>query len=511
MRVHVGSVAFNAGTNFSEKGGSMNSRQRQFVAVAILAVLAIGGSLFRGGVGRSPTKDPAAGALGQAASSRPANPAEFGGPTGLAPRGTLLRPAVGVSGGDGTPAVLPPELSSSGLPASAGPGRASWQVVPLHPDSVYPGAVAEQPVGSATGRDREGAGTITGSRENAVADDTTLPEVRRASVDGAAIGGGRRQVLPGLPFAAKSAAAGAVAAAIPVAGQGAVSPVPAGVVVLAAANSVAAEAVVTNADSVAFAAADADAGQGGAVLRSDAAWAADALTRGLQIMPLGDSITEGYGPDYAAVAGYREALYTLLSAVVPGMQFVGTCRDLPGGLPAAQQGHEGHGCNTIENIARNLDGLDATFANDNGGFWLTGGHGTGRDPVYPGLILLLIGTNDILQNDDLAGAQSRLDALVAKIVALRPDARLLLATLAPIPDWRDRLVADYNRKVTAVAAKYAERGAHVRLVDLHTDFPIPGLAWDSIHPDATGYQWMAGQWYRAILGAISAAATASEF
>ena len=65
--------------------------------------------------------------------------------------------------------------------------------------------------------------------------------------------------------------------------------------------------------------------------------AARAVT--LKIMPLGDSITAGYGsPD---TSGYRGPLYDELVAAGYNSQFVGSSTIFPGTLPANQQNNEG--------------------------------------------------------------------------------------------------------------------------------------------------------------------------
>ena len=46
---------------------------------------------------------------------------------------------------------------------------------------------------------------------------------------------------------------------------------------------------------------------------------------------------------------------------------------------------------------------------------------------------------------------------------------------------------------------FQAQGAQVWEVDLFTQFPVNGLSGDQLHPNDTGYTFMAGQWYNAIL------------
>ncbi len=171
------------------------------------------------------------------------------------------------------------------------------------------------------------------------------------------------------------------------------------------------------------------------------------LTNNLQIMPLGDSITYGYnGSD----AGYRGFLYNLLQPVAPNFQFVGVSTINPGSLPTSpvdQTHHNGYSSYATLDLANNLDGLDLTRYNEyggaernpDGGYWLTGGNGTGRSAVYPDIILLLVGANDISQatlgntNINVVNYPANLTALINKIVTLRPGTKLITADITPWP------------------------------------------------------------------------------
>jgi VCBS repeat-containing protein len=228
------------------------------------------------------------------------------------------------------------------------------------------------------------------------------------------------------------------------------------------------------------------------------------LPSGLQIMPLGDSITYGYNGNNA---GYRGPLYQLLSPIAANFKFVGTSIERQGSLPTEpidQRHHQGHSSYTIQDISNNLDGLDnTTFLNyggadrdHHGGYWLTGGNGTGRDPLFPDLITLMIGTNDL---SNLAGADTRLINLITKITTLRPAAKLFVAKITPWPT--NASVAPYNEIVTQVVTDFQTAEKNVHLVDLNTDFPSNGLDPDGLHPNSIGFEWMAARWYDAIISA----------
>lgn len=225
------------------------------------------------------------------------------------------------------------------------------------------------------------------------------------------------------------------------------------------------------------------------------------LPSNMQIMCLGDSITYGGGSNNA---GYRGPLYNLLNPIAPTFRFVGASTWNPGSLPANQQQHNGYPSYNTLDVANNLDGLDMTRynalgsenRNPAGGYWLTGGHGTGRSPVFPNVILLVIGANDAGNNLDKY--PDDLNTLVNRVVTLRPDAHLIMADITPFYA-QVSTARTINNAVDSVAAQYLAMGKHVSVADLNTSFPSNGMSGDGVHPNDLGYAWMANQWYGAIV------------
>jgi len=236
------------------------------------------------------------------------------------------------------------------------------------------------------------------------------------------------------------------------------------------------------------------------------------LPSSLQIMPLGDSITYGaYGSD----AGYRGFLYNLLNPIAHNFQFIGAATVNPGSLPTSpidETHHNGYSSYATVDLLNNLNGLDLTRYNEyggsdrnpNGGYWLTGGNGTGRSAVYPDIILLLVGANDIAQGNlgntsiNVANYPTNLTALINELVTLRPNAKVITADITPEPA-QSANTATINGMVHTVVTNFQAQGSQVSEVDLFTQFPANGLSGDQLHPNDTGYTFMAGQWYNAIL------------
>lgn len=232
-----------------------------------------------------------------------------------------------------------------------------------------------------------------------------------------------------------------------------------------------------------------------------------------QIMPLGDSITFG---STSNTGGYRGALYPLMFPIAPTFRFVGTSTAGSGSLPVApidQRFHEGHSSYNLDDVWKNLDGFDNTRfllhgeqdRNPNGGYWFTGGNGTGRGPMNPDCITMMLGTNDLLDQQDV---QFRLERLVSKITTQRPNCKLIVAKITPITSGNFP-IASYNSTVEQVVTASRTAGNEVYQVDLNSGFPSNGLVSDGVHPNDRGFSWMARQWHEAIISAFTPRGVAS--
>lgn len=211
----------------------------------------------------------------------------------------------------------------------------------------------------------------------------------------------------------------------------------------------------------------------------------------VKIMPLGASITEGWASS-ATVAGYRGYLHTLLEQAGVRHQFVGSSVSHPGPLPSDQLHHEGHPGYVIQSLQAGQNGIM-----NNVDAWL------GKGGVTPDFILVLVGSNDVAGNNDLAHVGERMDALVTKIsnptTGLAPNARLILSTIPRINDaTQEKRAVTYNATIMAVAKKHADAGENVSTIDAHAVVGTGDKA-DNLHPNDTGYAKIAPLWRDAIL------------
>ncbi|MFF0468404.1 cellulose binding domain-containing protein [Micromonospora zamorensis] len=189
---------------------------------------------------------------------------------------------------------------------------------------------------------------------------------------------------------------------------------------------------------------------------------------GVRVMPLGDSITDGFN----VPGGYRIELWQRFTTGGYRVDFVGSQFNGPASL--GDHDHQGHSGWTIAQI-------DANVVN-----WLRA--------TNPRTVLLHIGTNDMY--GDTSGAPGRLAALVDKITNNAPNAEVFVATIVP-KSGADNQVRAYNAAIPGIVQTRAAAGKRVHLVDMYRALTLSDLA-DGVHPNATGYRKMAAAWYDAL-------------
>jgi len=193
----------------------------------------------------------------------------------------------------------------------------------------------------------------------------------------------------------------------------------------------------------------------------------------IKIMPLGDSITDGY--NYPG--GYRINLWKQLSDRGYKINFVGSLSNGPNSLP--NQNHEGHSGWRIDQISMYVN------------VWL--------QKYQPDVILLTIGTNDIVQNYRVETAPDRLNNLIDDIFTELPEVEILVASIPPIEvAVVDKKVNEYNRAIASLVERRQKEGDRLRFVDINSALNFEDLA-DTVHPNSQGHNKMANVWEEALI------------
>jgi len=235
----------------------------------------------------------------------------------------------------------------------------------------------------------------------------------------------------------------------------------------------------------------------------------------LAMMPMGDSITQGAG----AGGGYRSPLYASLSAAGFQFQYIGARTDNATTLLTSgnQTHHEGHGSYSTDLLLGNLDANKPYGGTDEGGFWITGIPGI-REPAYPDVILLMIGTNDIgMWAHTPAQTIAFYDQLLTKLITLRPSARIICASVVPFvlsyfenayPDKvgvytnREPNNVIFNGLLPGLVATHQAAGHRVQFYDMRQKVSPANagtlIGGDGVHPNQAGYNAIAAGWFEAV-------------
>jgi lysophospholipase L1-like esterase len=200
---------------------------------------------------------------------------------------------------------------------------------------------------------------------------------------------------------------------------------------------------------------------------------------GVKVMPFGDSLTAGgfnLSDGYHTASGYRETLDNLLSEAGLQVQFVGSYQD--GAF--ANNHHEGHSGKRIDEISSGAVQ------------WVSA--------VKPDIVLLLIGTNDCIQNYDLPNAMNRLSDLIANIRLGAPNSVIFIATTVPngTPDTEARVLT-YNSDLAKFVQTRMQTDTKIHFVDLYklANLQATDLI-DGVHPTPTGYAILGQVWFNVL-------------
>ncbi len=216
-------------------------------------------------------------------------------------------------------------------------------------------------------------------------------------------------------------------------------------------------------------------------------------------MPLGDSITRGTNdinfPNGSIPGGYRKELSVRLTNGGFAFDFIGSSNE--NAATGIDPDHEGYNGTKTGDIVAQLPALLATA---------------------PDIVLLHIGTNDILNNLPVNTAAANLASLIDGITLNSPNRRLYVATIIPITQaWPPQTqiysaaylngnANAYNVQVRSLVTQYANLGRKVFLVEMNGGIVLnnsdPLLNFyqtgDGIHPGQAGYNQMGTIWFNAI-------------
>ncbi|KAI1416145.1 carbohydrate esterase family 3 protein [Hypoxylon sp. FL1857] len=195
----------------------------------------------------------------------------------------------------------------------------------------------------------------------------------------------------------------------------------------------------------------------------------------LRIMPLGASITHGYRSSDGN--GYRKDLRDQLEKNGNKVNMVG---ERTGGTMKddESEGWDGYKISQVHDKANKEVPKDK-----------------------PNLILINLGTNDCIQNDDIPNAGNRMISLLNDLYKESPRATVILSTLIVNANAKVQArTKDFNNQLKLLAGRYRAAGYRLVLVDMQSDAgpKLSDLNKDGTHPTDAGYKKMANIWFDGI-------------
>jgi lysophospholipase L1-like esterase len=206
----------------------------------------------------------------------------------------------------------------------------------------------------------------------------------------------------------------------------------------------------------------------------------------VRIMPLGDSITLGFG-DETDRGGYRGPLYEMLAGAGFDVEFVGS--ESNGAIPHPR--HEGQSGWFAEQIR------DSVYS------WLD---------TYPAdIVLLHIGTNNIIHDGKAPAIMATIAQVLDEIDRFAVTSHIaVIVVLAQLIHHGDPLAPHsaenlaLNRSIAAMAAGRIAAGRRLVVANFEptlsypVDYLLGDMGPDHVHPNAGGYRKMAPVWFDAL-------------
>src|SRR5688572_14129863 len=209
----------------------------------------------------------------------------------------------------------------------------------------------------------------------------------------------------------------------------------------------------------------------------------------VKIMALGDSITEGF----QGHASYRFWLAKRLDLAGYDVDFVGSRTGvLTPGAPNEQgpplytdfdQGHEGHSGWRTDQILDRIDEWAPQFA--------------------PDVVLLHLGTNDMLQSHTVQETIQRLGQIIDTVRVSRPNVKIAMAKIIPSRVLNNNIIALNNQIPGVVSAKNTAQSPVV-LVDQFAGYDAFADNYDEYHPNPRGERKMTAKWLPALTNLLGA-------
>jgi len=239
----------------------------------------------------------------------------------------------------------------------------------------------------------------------------------------------------------------------------------------------------------------------------------------IKILSVGDSITDGYGTE----GSYRKFLYKELTDSGYSIDMTGPNHSWGDGQYSDNTTGESF---SYDAAHCGFSGYSICEYNGRNGILETLSSGNYLEEYHPDIVILQIGTNDIIDNHDIENAGKRLDTLVTYILENIPESSVLFVTTIPdlapnepdvypwfsnyrhSADWTKEYsdeevekavlsqIKNYNSQVKALIEKKQSDGIkNIIIGDINSVVDnVSAQLKDGVHPNDTGYKLMGEYW-----------------
>lgn len=203
----------------------------------------------------------------------------------------------------------------------------------------------------------------------------------------------------------------------------------------------------------------------------------------LRIMPLGDSITEGESGHNT----YRRVLWQRLQGAGCNVDFVGTRYGVSSGYR-----------NSPAKSPPNGD-----FDLDHEGYWdyqvneLLPFVASSVAAAQPDIVLIHVGTNDVLAGQSAAGIAGEISSLINALRGGKSDIYIVLAKIIPAASSTAGTSA-LNRQIDGIAARLNTAASPVVVVDQASGYSTADN-YDGVHPAPSGENKLGNRWADTVL------------
>lgn len=213
----------------------------------------------------------------------------------------------------------------------------------------------------------------------------------------------------------------------------------------------------------------------------------------LPILPIGDSITVGWG-NSEYWNSYRKDLQLFLDSDCPMRNHTYIGSQLSGNF--ANNNHEGYAGYTIDEIMHKTQPML-----------------TASIMEYPNVVLLHAGTNDMspFHAAPYDTAPERLGQLMDLVLMTVPNVTVLVAQIIQSSNEANEKsglsarIPEYNAQIPTIVADRVAHGYKVQVVDMSSiGFGDGSDLRDGLHPNGKGYRKMAVKWFEALQDATPA-------